>query len=432
MGSTALDESHAVAVDSEGNAYATGFTRGSLYGANDTGHSDAFLVKYDTSGSVLWSRQIGSVSDDESHSVAVDMFGNAYISGHTLGDFGGTRVGSWDAFLTKYDALGNHLWSRQFGTELADFIRSVAVDAVGNAYVTGYTTVLTDDGFSGSEDVTLAKFDASGNQLWSRQIGTTEEDYGLSVAVDAVGNAYITGLTEGNLGGANAGRTDAFLLKYDTAGNVVWSRQFGTYSTDDCFSVAVDGAGNVYTSGRTGGAFDGMSAGIGDAFLTKFDESGTHLWSRQIGTSRTDDSYSVAVDAAGDVFISGYTDGNLDGENIGHADAFLAKYDSLGNHLWSRQVGTASPDFSLAVAVDAHANAYISGYTRGAFGGANAGYDDAFLVKFVVPEPTSMTLAGLTSLLIACATSRRRKNAPSNYGATIQLSIRTKSVASTC
>ncbi len=144
---------------------------------------------------------------------------------------------------------------------------------------------------------------------WTAQIGTADRDHGRSVAVDGSGNAYITGYTSGDLGGSNAGSMDAFLTKIDSLGNEVWSSQIGSSGLDNSWSVAVDGSGNSYISGYTDGNLGGSNAGSYDAFLTKFDSSGNEVWSQQIGSSSDDASYSVAVDAAGNAYISGRTIG---------------------------------------------------------------------------------------------------------------------------
>ncbi|MHC4405910.1 MAG: SBBP repeat-containing protein, partial [Planctomycetota bacterium] len=162
---------------------------------------------------------------------------------------------------------------------------------------------------------------------WSQQIGTSDQDYGECVAVDAFGNAYISGRTHGSLYGPNAGHSDAFVTKYDSAGTLLWSQQIGTSSSDMSFAIALDAIGNVYISGRTDGSLGGPNLGIPDAFLVKYDSSGTLLWSQQFGTSSSDTSTSVAVDASGNAYISGITSGGLGGPNAGGADAFLVKYD---------------------------------------------------------------------------------------------------------
>src|SRR6185295_12430274 len=152
-----------------------------------------------------------------------------------------------------------------------------------------------------------ARGEAPYQTAWSRQIGTSGGEQSFSVAVDASGSAFISGFTTGSLGGPNAGGQDAFLVKYDAAGSLLWSRQIGTSSGEESKSVAVDGAGNAYISGYTSGSLDGPNAGPPDAFLAKYDTAGNLLWTRQIGTSANDQSNAVAVDASGNAYISGYT-----------------------------------------------------------------------------------------------------------------------------
>ncbi len=399
IGTTGSVIGKSVAADVVGGVYVSGYTDGDLYGAN-AGSQDAFLARYDSLGNELWSRQVGTPGSDISFSVAMDGVGNAYISGATGGDLGGANAGSVDAFLIKYDPYGNELWSQQIGTPDYDLSWSVAVDATGNAYISGYTEGDLGGPNSGSMDAFLTKFDASGSELWTRQIGPAESH---SVAVDSSGSIYISGSTGGSLGGPNAGNSDAFLAKYDASGNEVWIAQTGStgHYYDVSRSVAVDAAGNVYISGYTEGDLGEGSSGAVDAFLIKYDPSGALLWSEQIGTTEADRSFSVAVDGLGNAYITGRTHGNLADVVGGIADVFLIKYDPYGNLLWSDQIGTEGTDEGYSVAVDATGNVYLSGYTGGDLGGPNAGIFDAFLVKYEpVPEPATMGLLALGGVVL--------------------------------
>jgi hypothetical protein len=409
-----------VAIDGAGNAYISGYTFGSLGGPN-AGHCDAFLAKYDGSGGLLWTRQLGTSSYDESFSVAVDGSGNAYISGWTDGSLGGPNAGCTDAFLAMYDPAGTLLWTRQLGTGSSAASYSVAIDGSGNAYISGETDGSLGGPNAGYSDAFLVKYDLFGSLLWARQLGTASYDASWSVAVDGSGNAYISGVTEGSLGGPIAGIADAFLAKYDTSGVLLWTRQLGTGGWDETNSVAIDSSGNAYISGYTSDSLGGPYAGGGaDAFLAKYDASGVLLWKRQLGTSGGDGSNSVAIDSSGNAYISGSTEGSLGSPNAGGYDAFLAKYDASGSLLWTCQLGTSDYDQSYSVAIDGSGNAYISGLTGGSLGGPNLGGMDAFLAKFspegqIIPEPGTIALIAPAILGIAgLAAGIMRKRESSN------------------
>jgi hypothetical protein len=387
LGTSEDEENRSVAVDAFGNAYISGSTWGSLGGPN-AGIGDAYIAKYDPTGNLLWTEQIGTNKLDQSYSVAVDGTGNAYISGSTYGSLGGPNVGSRDAFLARYDPTGNLLWTRQIGTISFDLSNCVAVDTYGNAYLSGRTLGSLGGPNAGETDAFLAKYDTAGNQLWTKQLGTSAMEMCNSVTVDASGNAFICGHTA-ELLSAN----HMFLAKYNPEGSLLWNQQLGTTSTNDnCWSVAVDASGNSYISGSTPSSLGGPNAGEDDAFLAKYSPDGNLLWIEQLGTIFDDVSYSVTLDASGNPFISGSTRGNLGGSDASGTDAFLSKYDPEGTLLWTKQLGTVTNDISYSIAMDLFDNLYISGSTCGDFGGLNAGREDAFLVKFAVPEPGMLCL----------------------------------------
>jgi hypothetical protein len=381
IGTSVDDASRAVAVDASGNSYVSGHTKGDIGGTN-AGFFDAFVTKHDPSGAVVWSQQIGTTNEDYSKGVAVDGSGNVYITGYTPGDLEGTSAGNNDAFLTKFNSSGALQWTRQIGTSSSDISNAVAVDSSGNAYISGSTYGVLGAANLGESDAFLTKFSSSGTLQWTQQVGSTGYDDSYAVAVDGSGNLYISGATYGDFEGTNAGETDAFVTKFNSSGVVQWTQQIGSSSYDESYSVAVDGSGNVYISGSTYGTLSGTSAGFYDAFLAKFNSSGVVQWTEQLGTAGTDMSYAMAVDSSGNACISGYTNGDFSGANAGGNDAILVKFDTSGTELWRQQIGTDESDKSYGVAVDSSGNAYISGETYGDLGGTNAGGADAFLVKF--------------------------------------------------
>ena len=412
LGSTETDASESVAVDAFGNIYISGWTFGDFDGETNGGNIDAFLTKYDSSGAKQWTQLIGSTWLDRGTSVAVDTSGNVFISGYTGNDLdGNTNAGQGDAFLIKYDTSGTKLWTRLFGSSQAERSFSVALDNAGNAYIAGHTDL--DLTFGEQYDAFLTKYDTSGTQLWTRQLGTSSTDESYSAVVDGSNNIIIAGRTDGGLdGNTNVGGYDAFVAKYDSSGNKLWTQQFGTTVDDDAESVAVDALGNIYISGHTLGGLDGnANYGGEDAYLTKYDDSGTQLWTRQIGSTGDERSYFVTVDALGDIFITGFTTGDLDGNTSnGGYDVFLTKYDPSGVKLWTHQFGTSSDDSGSAVALDGSGNIFISGGTSGDLGdNTNAGNSDVFLVELsptAVPAPVSFP-AGLALLGLIGLRKRR-------------------------
>lgn len=340
LGTAAEDTGNAVAVDASGNIYVVGTTLGDLGGPHEgnADEYDIFLVKYNTEGTEQWRRRLGTPEVDDAPCVAVDDTGNIYVSGTTYGDMdgdlGGTNAGNFDIFLVKYNAAGEKQWTRQLGTEYSDECYSIAVDTNGNIYMTGLTYGNLDGKImaGGNFDVFLVKYNAAGEKQWTELLGTPSDEYGYGVATDAGGNVYVTGVTSGHLEGTNAGGTDMFLAKYNTSGVKQWTRQLGTTSDDDGWGVAVDANGNIFVAGDTYGALEeNTSAGDWDAFLVKYNTSGTRQWIRQFGTDSEDVAYGVKTDSGGNAFVTGYTFGGLDGNiNAGEDDIFLVKYNTDG------------------------------------------------------------------------------------------------------
>ena len=381
FGTTASDVGFGVATDASGNVYVTGTTTGALEGPN-AGSFDAFLRAYDPIGDVLWTRQFGTAANDIAYGAATDADGNVYVAGVTLGALEGVSEGEQDAFLRAYDPDGVPVWTRQFGTSSGDYAYGVATDTNGHIYVTGHTRGDLEGTNAGNEDAFLRAYDPNGTELWTRQFGTTASDVSLGVATDASGNVYVTGTTTGALEGPYAGNVDGFVRAYDPNGTALWTRQFGTGGGDYAYGVATDTNGNVYVTGSTNGVLEGTNAGESDAFLRAYDPNGTELWTRQFGTTASDVGLGVATDANGHLYVTGYTLGALEATNRGGFDAFLRAYDPSGTPLWTRQFGTTTFDRASSVATDTSGHVYVTGITDGALEGTSSGGDDAFLRSY--------------------------------------------------
>jgi hypothetical protein len=373
------------------DVYVTGETFGGLDGYINAGDSDIFLVACNRDGSRAWTRQLGTGRSDRGQGVSVDSSGNIYVTGFTHGSLdGNTSAGDSDIFLVKYDSSGNRQWTRQLGTRLLDNAQALGVDNLGNVYVTGHTAGALDGNPNvGDYDIFLVKYDSSGVKQWTRQIGTPNWDEGEAVALDGLNNIYITGATAGSLhGNPNVGDKDIFLIKYDYSGNRQWTRQLGTSASEEGLGIAADEDGVLYVTGYTFGGLDGnTNAGGSDIFLVKYDSSGVKQWTRQIGTMSTEYAYGVAVDSSGNIYVTGYTFGGLDGNtNAGGSDIFLVKYDSSGVKQWTRQIGTTGSDDGHAVATSREGGEtylYVTGSTGGNLdGNVNEGGTDLLLIKY--------------------------------------------------
>jgi uncharacterized protein YjiK len=383
-----------VAVDSSGNVYVSGSTTGGLDGSTILGQEDFFLTKYDSSGNKVRTKQLGVASaSTEASGAAVDSSGNVYVSGSTTGGLdGNTITGLDDFFLTMYDSSGSKVRTKQLGVVSASTVATgVAVDSSGNVYVSGSTTGgLDGNTITGLADFFLTMYDSSGNKVRTKQLGVASAStaaYGA--AVDASGNVYVSGSTTGGLDGNTiTGMMDLFLTMYDSSGNKVRTKQLGVASASTVATgVAVDASGNVYVSGSTTGGLDGNTiTGLTDFFLTMYDSSGNKVRTKQLGVaSASTYATGVAVDASGNVYVSGYTTGGLDGNTIlGLEDFFLTMYDSSGNKVRTKQLGVASASTAASgVAVDASGNVYVSGSTTGGLDGNTiTGMMDFFLTKY--------------------------------------------------
>ena len=302
-------------------------------------------------------------------------------------------------------------WSTYLGGSSGDYGLDIAVDDLGNVYVTGYTESAgwTSGGFDtthgGSEDVVVAKLSASGEHVWSTYLGGGGTDAGEDIVVDASANVYLTGFTtssgwtSGGFDTTYSGGGDAFAAGLSASGQHLWSTYLGGDSDDYGIGIAADSLGSVYvvgksySSGWTSGGFETTYSGSGDAFVAKLSASGQHLWSTYLGGSGLDSGLDIAVDTSGDVYVtgatysSGWTSGGFDTTHNGVYDAFVAKLSDSGAHLWSTYLGGSSENYGQGIAVDVSGSVYVagttgsSGWTSGGFDTTYDGEDDAFVAK---------------------------------------------------
>ena len=277
-------------------------------------------------------------------------------------------------------------WARQLGATLDEQANAVAVSGT-SVYVAGQTTSqLGVDPKIGGQDAFIARYDTAGNLQWVHQFGTPGMDRATAVATDADGNAYVAGTTFGGLDFyTNAGGIDFFIAKYDATGNRLWLRQNGTQMDDFATGIAVGADDTLYFTGYTGGSFaNGGNPNNYDIVAALYDTAGNPYWLRQYVSPKSDMARGIAVTASHEVYIVGNTYGSLDGTSTPvSSDIFLLKLDILGAQQWVRQIDAGDLDDAKSVAVGPDGGVYIAGDTFGSLdGNTNNGTVDVLLARY--------------------------------------------------
>ncbi|MDB9315365.1 SBBP repeat-containing protein [Spirulina sp. CS-785/01] len=381
LGSSGNDSARDIAVDGTNNAFVVG----------SYNLEDGFIAKYDEAGNPLWTQQLNSPDTDELYGVTTDSLGDVYAVGSTHGSIEGhPNLGGKDAILVKYDGSGNLIWSKQFGTTAHDQLHKIISDNAGHFYSVGYTDgVMDGETDQGGANALLIKWDNEGNAIWTKQLKseTNASTIGWDLAYDeATGHVYITGYSPGSLDGeTNAGSNDAFIAKYDSEGNLDWNRQLGTPEHDEAYAIALDADGNPYISGWTQGSLEGHTLnGEYDGFVAKYDPQGHLLWTEQYGTEGKDINHGINIDEHGQVTVTGYVGNSLDA-NIynGGIDAALTGFDTNGDRSWSQQFGFGGSDYLKQVVSGNDGSFYTTGGINGQLESqTHAGSIDPFVAKY--------------------------------------------------
>ncbi|MDY6851872.1 MAG: SBBP repeat-containing protein, partial [Thermodesulfobacteriota bacterium] len=445
LGGNANDEGQSVAVDASGHAYMTGRTLSSdfplagPYQNSSGGDWDAFVTKFDQTGeSLVYSTYLGGGGTDEAYGMDVDSSGAAYITGYTnsadfptANPFQGSSGGGDDVFAAKLNPQGNELlYSTYLGGGGADYGMGLALDSSGAAYITGYTssahfpTANSVQGVTGgSVDAFVTKLNSTGNGLvYSTYLGGSTDDRGRDIAVDTSGAAYVVGDTKfddfpttpsayDETGDGDTAYYDAFVTKFNPPGT---AHVYSTYlssaggNNDFAFAVAVDSSGAAYVTGYTNAddfptinPFQGTPGGGNDAYLTKFNPSGSDLvFSTYLGGSVNDHGQGVALGPSDEVWVAGYT-GSADfptvdpvqGALSANSDFFVSEFNSSGDTLlFSTYMGGTGWDHGMDIAVHSSGDAFVAGYTDSAdfptatFSGHQGG-SDAIVFKLDASLP---------------------------------------------
>ena len=424
LGSDSTDWGKDIVIDKDGNTVLTGSFWGTVdfdpglgvHNLTSAGKMDNFIAKYGPSGNFIWAISFGGIGDDEPSSVKTDDNGNIYVCGYFSEqvDFDpgvGTMIrssnGLKDAYVTKFDSIGNILWVNTFGGVNDDEVFNLRLDASNNLYVAGsfQGTMDIDPGVgvnnltsNGGKDIFLLKYTIDGNLIWGFNVGGPGDDEGLAVVLDANGDCYLSGnftqTVDFDPGPAansisSVGGVDMFLCKYSSDGSLQWVKTFGGKAADTQTpgGIAIDVLQNIYI---TGGFSQTISFEIGeptgsltshggtDVFVAKFASDGTFLMRFGFGGPDQDMGKRVVVDPDGNILVTGLFRGDVDfdpGSGVylksgngtnGASDIFTAQYDFRGNLMWADAFGAVTSDQNdksegTSVALDGLGNCYITG-----------------------------------------------------------------------
>lgn len=416
-------------------SYQSTFTAGPLSAL------DAYLVKFDSTGVRQWATYFGSDGSDNATCVHCDADGNVYIAGSTsslqtiatTGSHQNTIGGATDAFLAKFSTTGSLIWSTYYGgtsaSANADYAYALQSDNQGNIYMAGQTNspnnIATPGSyqlvFAGVSDGFVVKFNSAGVRQWGTYLGGTANDQARALSLDKTGNIYVGGGTSSVAGIASAGtaqttlggNSDGFLIKLNNEGTYQWGTYFGGTDYDGVNGLSCDDDLNIYMTGSVGntsaglsstGSYQATQAGNGDAYLVKYDSTGHKIWSTYYGGTGIDQSNAVKYDGFGNVYILGSTKSatgiatagtfqdtiSLNGTNY---EAFLVKFKANGTRTWATYYGGKGDDYGKALAMNkTTGDIFFSGQTKSTVHIATPGSQqdtigslngtDAFLVKF--------------------------------------------------
>jgi hypothetical protein len=427
LGGSASDQAFGIATNLTG-IYITGSTNSPNFPNNNAFHAnfsggamDAFITKLNQSGTgIVYSTYLGGTNTDSGQAIAVDDQGSAYVTGSTSSANFPLSVtvqslygGNSDVFITKVNPTGDGLtYSTYLGGIGQDKGTGIAIDGVGNAYITGSTTgsfptasAMQQTFGGGTSDGFVAALNKKGDTLmYSTYLGGPGNDFSNGIAADSAGNAYVTGSTTGSFPLVNAfqpgfggGATDAFVTKLTAAGSLAYSTYLGGVGTDSGQGIAVDSNGNAYITGSTSGSFPLVNAiqtsyggGTSDAFISQYTPNGSLTFSTYLGGAGADNGNGIAVDLSGIIYLTGFTTSInfpvVNALQTTPAGAFIAKLTAAHSYVYASYFGGGQTDSGTSITFDSSGLAYVAGYTTGgifvqsavqaAFGG---GAFDAFV-----------------------------------------------------
>ena len=400
IGTSSSETANALTTGKDGSIYVGGNTTSTLNGPLYSGNGDGFVTKYKPDGTKVWANLLATNREESVSAIATGIDGSIYVSGSTNGSLDmEVNSGSYDAFVVKYNPDGTKVWTRLMGNGGGTFAKALAVDFDGAIYVGGSASgrlPLDGQWFDrGEGDAFISKYNQDGTKAWTRGLGTSRYDSINAITIGLDGSIYASGETGGSVDGQpfNSGH---FLTKFSSDGTKVWTRMLGSSlglglsNFPNSITTGLDGF--IYICGYTDSSMDQQPSSKGrDAFLTKYSTDGSKIWAILIASDKSDLAYALATGLDGSIYISGTTEGALDGQTaLGSNDIFVTKYRPDGTKVWTLQTGTTTYDFAYALTTGLDESIYVSGATYGPLDGSvNNGDSDAFVFKLSIPDTSA-------------------------------------------
>ncbi len=386
-GSAKIDTVFSAAVDTSDSIYVAGSTQDQLEENISSGNEDAFLMKFSSVGNIEWIKQWGTSGIDNARAVNVNIDDNIVITGRMASEIEGEiTYGYWDGFVSKFDSDGEIVWTEFFGLEAYEVTpQTIVSDEFGDIFISGIISGTFENNTSaGNYDVFAAKFTKDGAMSWAKQWGTDQSDFGtMAIDIDSNGDLFVAGSTEGVMGeGENNGEVDIFLTKMNKNGEIVWTQQFGTKTHDSVTDISIDKDGNIYASGFTMEYLDGGLLKETN-LLIKFNKTGKLEWQKLWGGGI---AFSVEILSDSEIIVGGtgigFEDSEIPQGSVITSTAYLAKFNEKGTKLFTKQFG-GSCSYVISVMEDKEDNIISAGHSCESFDeNVLVGQTDVFVTKW--------------------------------------------------
>lgn len=448
IGGTGVDNSQNISLNNSGNILITGGFEGvvdfdpgiSTVNLSSAGQMDIFIASYDPLGNFILAKKASGPQTDVGSRITSDVEGNIIFVGshYNTTDFDPASgpqsitagIGCSHGFICKYNSTGDFIWIDGLGKygniQYSEEVNSVKLDSIGNIYITGYYSGVVDfdQGVGnfylseqGLKDGFLAKYSSNGDLVFAVSFGGPSFQEGMDLQLDSSGNIIVVGAYRGtiefNTGSGfiylnSAGSNDIFLSKFDPNGNCIFAKSIGGTGDDYVFSVVLDP--NINITGRFAStvdfdpdlsSFNLISAGQADAFVASYNLNGNLRYAIAIAGLNNQSGHSITSGDNGDLFVTGNFNGTADFDpsgaiqnltSNGAADIFIARYDSLGNYIFSKNIGGTSDELGEAIVVSKNNDIYLTGYLHSASSDfdpgigvsllSTHGYRDIFIAKY--------------------------------------------------